>query len=110
MIRRMCDWLVENLGPDYPLHFSRFHPAHKLTNLPPTPVDILLQARSIARDCGLHYVYIGNVRDVEGAETTTCPHCNKTVIDRDIYSVTTTNLDAGACKSCGTKIAGVWMS
>lgn len=108
MIRRMCDWLVQNLGPDYPLHFSRFHPAHKLTNLPPTPVEILLQATSIARDCGLRYVYIGNVRGVEGAETTPCPHCGETVIDRDIYTVTTTNLDAGSCKSCGTRIAGVW--
>jgi len=44
MIRRMCDWLVSNIGPDYPLHFSRFHPDYKLRNLPPTPVDILLQA------------------------------------------------------------------
>ena len=51
MIRRMCDWLLANLGPDYPLHFSRFHPAHKLTHLPPTPVDTLLggPAKSPAR-------------------------------------------------------------
>ncbi len=49
LIRPMCDWLAENLGPDCPLHFSRFHPAHKLTNLPPTPVDVLLEARDIAR-------------------------------------------------------------
>ena len=50
MIRRMCDWLVANLGPDYPLHFSRFHPEHKLMHLPPTPIDILLQAREAACD------------------------------------------------------------
>jgi len=37
-IKRMCGWLVENLGPDVPLHFSRFHPQHKLTHLPPTPM------------------------------------------------------------------------
>ena len=42
MIRRMCDWMVENLGPDCPLHFSRFHPQHKLTHLPPTPIDVLV--------------------------------------------------------------------
>ena len=61
MIRRMCDWLVENLGPDYPLHFSRFHPAHKLTHLPPTPVDMLLEAREVARSAGLHFVYVGQL-------------------------------------------------
>jgi pyruvate formate lyase activating enzyme len=108
MIRRMCDWLLENLGPDYPLHFSRFHPDHKLTHLPPTPVAVLVEAREIARSRGLHHVYIGNVRGVEGAETTLCPKCGGTVIDRDVYSVTTANLESGACKSCGTEIAGVW--
>ena len=45
MIRRMCDWLLANLGPGYPLHFSRFHPAHKLKRLPHTPVDVLEEAR-----------------------------------------------------------------
>jgi pyruvate formate lyase activating enzyme len=107
-IRRMCHWLVDNLGPDYPLHFSRFHPAHKLTHLPPTPIDALIRARSVARECGLRYVYLGNVRGVEGAETTICPNCGRMVIDRDIYFVTTTNLSRGACNSCGATIAGVW--
>ena len=108
MIRRMCDWLVANLGPDYPLHFSRFHPDHKLTHLPPTPVDILLQARDIARACGLHYVYIGNVREVDDAETTFCPGCRKAVIERAGFYIRAMHLDAGKCASCGTPIAGVW--
>ncbi len=108
MIRRMCDWMVETLGPDYPLHFSRFHPQHKLTNLPPTPVDVLLEARSIARDCGLHYVYVGNVRGVEGVETTFCPECSETLIRREMYFTDAVNLEAGKCTSCGTEIAGVW--
>ena len=108
MIRRMCDWLLENLGPDYPLHFSRFHPQHKLTHLPPTPIEVLVEARAIARECGLHYVYIGNVRGVEDAETTFCPKCREKVVRRDGYSVDTIHLDGGKCKACGTKIAGVW--
>jgi len=108
MIRRMCDWLVANLGPDYPLHFSRFHPEHKLTHLPPTPVDILLQARDLARACGLHYVYIGNVRGVDDAETTHCPGCRKAVIERTGFYVRATRLQDGRCASCGTPIAGVW--
>lgn len=108
MIRRMCGWLLDNLGPDYPLHFSRFHPAHKLTHLPPTPTEILVAARDLARQAGLHYVYIGNVRGVEGAETTVCPNCRKTVVERDAFFVSANQIKAGACSSCGSRIAGVW--
>jgi pyruvate formate lyase activating enzyme len=104
----MCGWLLENLGPDYPLHFSRFQPQHKLQNLPPTPVEVLEEARSIAREVGLHYVYIGNCRQVEDAETTFCPKCKEPVIRRNIFSVESMNLDDGKCAGCGTKIAGVW--
>lgn len=108
MIRRMCGWLVENLGPDQVLHFSRFQPQHKLGHLSPTPVDTLLKARAIALAAGLRYVYVGNVRGVPGVETTFCPNCKKAVIERDIFSVTALRLEAGKCKHCQTKIAGVW--
>jgi pyruvate formate lyase activating enzyme len=108
MIRRMCDWLLANLGPDYPLHFSRFHPAHKLTHLPPTPVEILLDARDIARSAGLHFVYVGNCRDVPDAETTFCPHCKKAVVERNVFSVRTMCVVGGKCRFCGTRIPGVW--
>jgi pyruvate formate lyase activating enzyme len=108
VIRRMCDWLVTQLGPDTPLHLSRFHPEHKLTQLPPTPVDTLLQARAAARSAGLRYVYIGNVRGVADAETTFCPQCRKPVIERDIFAVTRFQLEEGKCKFCRTSIAGVW--
>jgi pyruvate formate lyase activating enzyme len=107
-IRRMCGWIVKELGPDRPLHFSRFYPAHKLAHLTPTPVETLVKARDAARAEGLHYVYIGNVPGLEGAETTYCPNCKKAVVERDIFAVTALNLDAGRCRFCGTKIAGVW--
>jgi len=108
MIERMCDWLVENVGPDYPVHFSRFHPAHKLEHLPRTPVNVLTRAREIGRRAGLRYVYIGNVRGVPDAETTFCPNCRKPVIEREIFFVRTMNLEGGKCKHCKTSIAGVW--
>ena len=108
MIRRMCGWLIENIGPDYPLHFSRFHPAHKLTHLPPTPVNVLIEARSIARQAGLRYVYIGNVRGVQDAETTFCPGCKKPVVERQIFSIEAVRIKNGKCASCGAAIAGVW--
>ena len=108
MIRRMCGWIAENIGPDRPLHFSRFNPQYKLEHLPPTPLEILLQARQIARDAGLHYVYIGNVTGVENAGTTFCPGCKRAVVERDIFDVIANRLTDGRCPYCQTAIAGVW--
>ena len=107
-IRRMSAWMAKELGPDRPLHFSRFHPEHKLTHLTPTPVETLLKAREAARAEGLHYVYIGNVPGLPDAETTFCPGCKQPVIRRDIFAVTAMDLAAGKCAHCGAKIAGVW--
>jgi pyruvate formate lyase activating enzyme len=108
MIRRMCDWLAANLGPDCPLHFSRFHPAHQLRHLTPTPAEVLVEARQIARDAGLRYVYIGNTQDVDDPETTYCPGCRKAVIRRRVYEVQAVELESGKCRNCGQAIAGVW--
>jgi pyruvate formate lyase activating enzyme len=107
-IRRMCGWLVEHLGPDQPLHFSRFHPQHKLTQLPSTPLAVLVKAREIARGEGLRYVYVGNAPELPDAETTWCPNCRRRVIERAIFSVTTNHLRHGRCEFCQTRIAGVW--
>ncbi len=107
-IKRMCDWLVSNIGPDHPLHFSRFHPAHKLEHLPPTPVDTRVDARDIARRAGLRYAYVGNVRGLPDAETTFCPNCHRAIVERDIFAVTRLDIADGKCKFCQTRIAGVW--
>jgi pyruvate formate lyase activating enzyme len=107
-IKRMCGWLVDNLGPDRPLHFSRFTPRHKLDHLPYTPIETLVGAREVARAAGLRYVYIGNVREVADAGTTYCPNCRRPVIERDVFSVTAYRLDGGKCRYCGTPVAGVW--
>ena len=108
MIRQMCRWLLDNIGPDYPLHFSRFFPKHKLDHLPLTPIKILVEAREIAREVGLRYVYIGNVPELDDGETTCCPHCNRTLIERWHFTPRQISLDHGACAACGTKIPGVW--
>ncbi len=108
VVKKMCGWIAQNLGQDRPIHFSRFYPNHKLTYLPPTPIDVLLKAREIARSAGLRYVYIGNVREVDDAETTYCPSCKKAIIQRDAFSVTKFEIVNGKCKFCDTKISGVW--
>lgn len=107
-IRRMCAWIVKELGPDQPLHFSRFHPQHKLEHLPPTPIDVLVGAREVACAEGLHFAYVGNVPGLSDAGTTRCPACKKPIIERDIFAVTRLDLVDGKCRFCGTKIAGVW--
>ncbi|MFA4967412.1 MAG: AmmeMemoRadiSam system radical SAM enzyme, partial [Candidatus Margulisiibacteriota bacterium] len=107
MIREMCVWIKENLGPDVPLYFSAFSPLYKMQNVPPTPAETLEKAYSIAKEAGLNYVYIGNVFG-NFKEHTYCPKCGKIVIKRLGFSVEENNLVDGKCKFCGQKIAGVW--
>ncbi len=107
MIKRMAGWILENIGPEYPLHFSRFFPLYQLRGLPPTPSETLVRARETALGAGLDYVYIGNV-EVEGAGNTYCPNCKKTLIERQGYQVSELGIINGACKFCGTQIKGVW--
>ncbi len=106
-IRKMCLWIKENLGADTPLHFSRFFPMYKLTSLNPTPVEALEKARQIAQECGLKYVYIGNLAG-HPAENTYCPKCHALLIERRGYFVLQNNIKDGKCKFCGEKIAGIW--
>ena len=104
---KMSLWIKDNLGPDTPLHFSRFWPLYKMIALEPTPVATLEKARKIAMDCGLKYVYIGNIPGHE-AENTYCPRCKKIVVKRSGYSVLEVNLVDGRCKFCGEQIRGIW--
>ncbi len=106
-IRRMCQWIKTNVGPDVPLHFSRFYPRYKLKHLPPTPIATLEKARKVALDIGLHYVYIGNVPGHE-AENTYCPKCHELLIHRVGYRIVENKLNHGHCFKCGEKIAGIW--
>ena len=55
-----------------------------------------MEARQIARDAGLHYVYLGNCPEVPDAETTFCPGCKRPVIERDVFSVRSMNLKAAS--------------
>jgi pyruvate formate lyase activating enzyme len=105
-IRALARWVKENLGPDVPLHFSRFHPQYKLQNVPPTPPETIIRAWNIAREEGLRYVYTGNVRYPPG-ETTFCPETGEPVIERQAYFVVRNRLNKGVCPS-GYKMPGVW--
>ncbi|MCI4445477.1 MAG: AmmeMemoRadiSam system radical SAM enzyme [Candidatus Aminicenantes bacterium] len=106
-IRKMCRWLKAEIGPDYPLHFSRFHPMYLIKNLPPTPVSTLEKLRDIALEEGLHYVYVGNVPGHPG-ESTYCPNCGKLIIERYGYIIKKKEMSGNKCRYCGQVIPGVW--
>jgi pyruvate formate lyase activating enzyme len=103
----LAKWVKAELGPDVPVHFTRFHPEYLLKNLPPTPVKTLERAKSIADAEGLHYVYVGNVPG-HPAENTYCPRCRKAVVERQGYDVAGVQISKGKCQFCQQPVAGVW--
>jgi pyruvate formate lyase activating enzyme len=107
-LEEMTQWVVENLGPDVPMHFTAFHPSWKMLNTPPTQSLTLTMARRIALKNGVHYAYTGNVHDQQGASTY-CHQCGNTLIGRDWYILSDWNLtEEGKCNRCGTTCAGVF--
>jgi pyruvate formate lyase activating enzyme len=107
MMRGLIEWILAEIGPDIPIHFTRFHPDYQLLNLPPTPVGTLEKFRDFAMNRGIRYAYIGNVPDHPGNHTY-CPGCGKVVIRRKSIFLEQLNLDHGKCKYCGRIIAGIW--
>ena len=106
-ITELCRWVKEKLGPDVPIHFTRYHPTYKIKNIPPTPVATLGKAREIAITQGLNFAYVGNVPG-NPWENTYCPRCKKMLIKRIIYHTDTSGLKNGKCKYCGYPIPGIW--
>jgi pyruvate formate lyase activating enzyme len=107
-LEAMTQWVVENLGPDVPMHFTAFHPDWKMRNKPSTPLSSLLLARQIALKNGIRYAYVGNVHD-KAEQSTYCHNCKKLLIGRDWYELSDWNLDAsGNCRFCGEHCSGVF--
>jgi pyruvate formate lyase activating enzyme len=102
----LSQWITKELGPDVPLHFSAFHPDHKMPDVPATPMTTLVRAREVAINEGVNFVYTGNVRHREG-DTTFCPQCHAELIERDWYAMRQYRLTPqGHCQNCGTAVAG----
>ena len=102
----MTRWVVEELGPDVPIHFTAFHPDYKMLDKPSTPPETLTRARRIAMANGIRYAYTGNVHDEDGGSTW-CHGCGERLIGRDWFVLKDWNLTPeGACATCGTPCAG----
>ena len=103
--KRMCGWILDNLGDDVPLHFTAFHPDFKMMDKPPTPARTLTRARQLAISMGLQYVYVGNIHDRDG-QSTYCLGCGEVLIRRDWHAVLLDIVDDGKCPKCGYQIPG----
>lgn len=111
-IEALTQWVVENLGPDVPVHFTAFHPDWKMRDKHRTPPATLLKARSIALKNGIRYAYTGNIHD-KATQSTYCHNCGKLLIGRDWHQLSDWNLDFsgnhnGDCKGCGAPLPGVF--
>ncbi len=103
--KKLSSWVYDNLGPDTPIHFLRFHPDYKMMNLPSTPIKTLEKHHTVAKKVGLNYVYLGNVPG-HPLEHTYCPECGKVVVERSGFDITGWHMDdQNRCKYCGNEIA-----
>lgn len=99
---------IHDLDPDIPWHISRFHPDYQFTDARPTPLETLRRAYAIGKENGLRYIYIGNV--LGESEDTLCPHCQRTLIQRQGYFIGQNKVKGTTCPFCGGQIAGVFQS
>lgn len=106
-LRDAASFVAEELGADTPWHISRFFPAYKMANVPPTHVSKLQEAREIGLQAGLRYVYLGNVG---GGEDTACHNCGKLLVRRSTYQIIENRVQPdGQCPDCGVEVGGVGM-
>ena len=102
-VKKFCKWVVEKLGDETPVHFSRFHPDHKMTNISRTPMDTMLKIYNTAKEIGILYPYLGNIPTGD-YENTICPKCGNVSIERHGYSIDLSGIGEGKCVKCGNAI------
>lgn len=98
---------IADVDTDIPWHISRFHPDYKVRGGGATPVQTLQKAKSLGREAGLKYIYVGNVMGED--RDTDCPKCGETLIRREYFAPNQIRItDDSKCPSCGGHIAGVF--
>lgn len=107
-LKNLAGFISDSLGPETPWHISRFHPTYRLTNSPPTPVELIMDARKIGIQQGLRYVYVGNVPG-ENGENTFCYHCGTLLINRWGFTISKNAIQNSRCPECGVVIDGIGM-
>ena len=108
-MEKLIRWVVENLGPATPMHFTRFHPDYHMIDTEPTPVKILEKIYDRAKELGVRFPYLGNVFN-HPYENTYCPVCGTLLVERSGYRLTFRGLNEHSCGKCGEKIEVVTLS
>jgi len=106
-VSALARWVHAELGKDVPLHFARFVPLYKLTDLPRTAVPTLESACAVAREAGLRHVYTSNIAPHRDTNTY-CDGCKTVVVERLGFKILSNNLRHGRCPICRRPIPGVW--
>lgn len=102
-IKRFSQWVLDDLDPGTPVHFSAFHPDYKVMEINRTPTKLLEKAYGIAKEVGLRFVYMGNVPHRD-EENTYCPDCGQLAIKRMGYYIMKLKHDNGKCTNCGASL------
>jgi pyruvate formate lyase activating enzyme len=104
-LRELTAWIVEHLGAETPWHVSRFFPAFRMQDRPPTPLETLRRAAEAGREAGLRHVYVGNAPELD-MEDTHCAGCDTLLIARRGYRTIRRLADDGTCPTCRRRLAG----
>lgn len=102
-VRLLARWVKNELSDRVPVHFVRFHPAYKYTHVPRTPIEFLEEAKKVALQEGLQYIYIGNTYQ-NGHADTLCKNCGALLIQRfGLFTQVVDITQGGNCRVCGKK-------
>ncbi len=103
LIRETVERHLKELGPEVPIHFTRYYPAYRY-HKPPTPVEKLERAYELAKREGVLFPYIGNVPG-HPYENTYCPNCGELLLKRYGPVLVESRLrEGGRCPRCGAEI------
>jgi pyruvate formate lyase activating enzyme len=103
-VKALSKWCFESLGPETPIHFTRFHPMYHMDDKESTSIKTLERAHDIAREQGMDYVYLGNTMGHK-YESTWCPKCEELLIERYGFTIVRYSITPDKkCPKCGEKI------
>ncbi|MFW5794719.1 MAG: AmmeMemoRadiSam system radical SAM enzyme [Bacillota bacterium] len=60
-LTKIASFISEELDNSVPWHISRFYPAWKMSDTPPTDIDILKRAKEIGESKGIKHIHLGNI-------------------------------------------------
>ncbi|MCX8204165.1 MAG: radical SAM protein [Candidatus Nezhaarchaeota archaeon] len=102
-VRGVIEKHLRELGPEIPVHFTRYFPAYKFT-APATDIRRLEEAWRLAKKMGIWYAYLGNVPG-HSYENTYCHHCGRLLIERLGFKLINFSLkEDKCCPSCGERV------